>query len=286
MKVKGSEATASAECCCTSTAGRVGVAVRPAMRASAAAALLSGVAMSLSGCDVPRVEGYFDIVDMRIATHSVAIWRTKDNYWNKFAYTDPMTNVPSFNSCMDPRIDSMSVCNARGTCTPFIRTDVVNPVFFCQCDAEYGDPECGTRRKRQSVAWLLSMLVGFLGADQWYLGWWAAAILKLHASLLGMLIFHVFNFPYVGTTVVLIWWLVDVVRIGSTDVRSYEFRVNSDLPHWAFAVFTLIFFAIIGFILGVSSVYFQIVERRQRQDTGGGYGSVKSLRGGDPRITI
>jgi TM2 domain-containing membrane protein YozV len=259
------------------------------MKFFSTSSLLLAICISLQGCDVPRVEGYASFTDMRIPTHSQPKWRTKPNYWHEYSFQEPMTKVDAFNSCMDPQIDSEKVCNGRGTCEPFIRTDVVNPVYFCRCQPDWGDPECGTMRKRQSVAWLYAMLFGYLGLDRLYLGWYVQAFSKLAWAFAGFLVSSVMGFPFVGTGMILVWWLWDVVRIGSSDVHAYSFRVNSDLPHWAFAIFTLVFFGMIGFILGASTVYWEIIERRRKRDQVQvplNYGAMSTFHGFPDKITL
>ena len=31
-----------------------------------------------------------------------------------------------------------------------------------------------------------------------------------------------------------IWWVLDIIRIGSAPVYAHEYRLAADLPHWAF----------------------------------------------------
>jgi len=45
--------------------------------------------------------------------------------------------------------------------------------------SSWADPECSARRKSQCDAYMLSMFLGLLGADQCYLGFWRAAVLML-----------------------------------------------------------------------------------------------------------
>merc|ERR1719254_102295 len=33
-----------------------------------------------------------------------------------------------------------------------------------------------------------------------------------------------------------IWWVVDVIRVGSAPVQSKHFRIAADLPHWVYTV--------------------------------------------------
>jgi len=51
------------------------------------------------------------------------------------------------------------------------------------------------------------------------------------------------------------WWVVDVVYIGSSPVYALDYRVAANLPHWAFVITSVVFFAIIGFsVVGFSTV--------------------------------
>jgi len=220
---------------------------------------------TLQGCDVPRVEGYFDVTGINIPTHGVASWRQSPDYYDRFAHVDSLTNTLTFNSCMDPSLGSLDVCNGRGHCAPFDRYEVISPVFFCKCDHGWGDPECGTRRKLQSTAWLLALFCGPLGAQNFYLGWYPMAVAQLLTSTFGLMLV-IFGFRYFGTWVIQAWWIVDVVRVGSGPVRAHDFRVSHDLPNWTFAVFTLLFFSFLGFVWGLSEVTYAIYRRRHLQD--------------------
>jgi hypothetical protein len=133
------------------------------------------------------------------------------------------------------------------------------------------------------------MLLGFLGVDRFYLGFWVQASCKLAWAFAGFLLGFVMGFPFVGTAMILTWWLWDVVRIGSSDVQAFSFRVNSDLPHWAFAIFTFVFFGMIGFILGTATVYYEIIERRRKRDqiqVPLNYGAMSAYHGFPDKITL
>jgi hypothetical protein len=77
------------------------------------------------------------------------------------------------------------------------------------------------------------------GADQFYLGyWWPQGILKL-LSLGGC-----------G-----LWWLYDLVRIGSTAVPSADsYRLAANVAHWAFVLILISFFSVVGFALSIWSM--------------------------------
>lgn len=238
--------------------------VAAACKAVACAAAALVMATSLQGCDLPHVEGYF-LMDMNIETHKVSYWRQQQDYWTKFSYTDPMTKQLAFNSCSDKNLGSLEVCNARGHCEAFIHDDVVNPVVFCKCDDAWGDPECGTRRKSQYTAWLISLLFGWTGSDQLYLGFPQWALVKCLVFVLGLSMVFV-GFVYSGVACTLLWWAIDVVRIGSTPVRALPYQLSPDLPRWTFATFTLLVFAFSGFLMGVNSIYWHVIKRRRFMD--------------------
>merc|ERR1719502_2008136 len=90
---------------------------------------------------------------------------------------------------------------------------------FCKCYRDWADPECRTKRKSQMVAYFLSVFLGFFGADHFYLGNFYSGFAKL-ATLGGA-----------G-----IWWLIDIVRIGSSPVYANEYRLAYDLPHWEYVM--------------------------------------------------
>jgi len=221
---------------------------------------------------VPFVQGYVTLSNLSVGSHSVPFWRSNTEYFVRFAHRSSGGGL-TFNSCMDPSAEI--VCSGRGSCLPFDPHDVANPVLFCQCHHSWGDPECTTPRKRQSIAWLLSLFMGPFGADEIYLGWALPAVLKILSSTLG--IFNItLGFDLSGLCFLLIPWLFDVVRIGSAPVRSAEYGVNPDLPRWAFAFFTLIATAFIAMALVIGSVQTAVLARR-RQYEEGLYGTAKAM---------
>lgn len=227
----------------------------------------------LEGCDLPRVEGYFSIGDLNVKTHKIPNWRQRESYWNTFGHQQAVTREDAFNSCMDPKADILTVCSGRGTCTAFDHDDIQNPVFFCKCDEKWGGPECATPRKSQLYAWLISLFLGPLGLDEFYLGWWLAASIKLACTTLGLVFCILFDAQITSMFLISIPWVVDVVRIGSAPIRAYEYKVSGDLPRWAFAVFTLVYTAMIGYVLGVCTVYYHVQRRRRLADIGRYYGT-------------
>lgn len=194
------------------------------------------VAMQLQGCDVD------------VPQHMVGNWRAEPDYLVKYQYVPPGENPRNarLNSC---GLDSLALvlqCNSRGTCQPWQADDLTNPVYFCNCGRDWADPECSTPRKKQSVAYVLSLFFGWLGADQFYLGFPIYGSLKL-ITLGGF-----------GA-----WWLIDIVRIGSSNVYASDFRTAADLPHWAFVLTVVCFAFVVGFIIVASSTWRTIRNRRK-----------------------
>jgi len=166
---------------------------------------------------------------------------------------------------MDADVSAQDVCSGRGVCSAFDRQDVTNPLFFCKCDMGWAGPECTIQQKSQTIAWLLSLSLGFCGADQYYLQLTVPFAAKLFGLFTGTMLSAV-DMPHIGVTVVLSYWLYDIVNIGSGPVRARDAKVAADLPHWAFATFTIVYFAFIGFVLAICKVYWKIKDKRRRAD--------------------
>jgi len=234
------------------------------------------IAASLQGCDLPRVEGYFAVGDMSVTTHRLSVWRSQPSYYDKFAHWEPVTQAMKFNSCMDNFVKPLDVCSGRGKCMPFLVNDLSNPFFVCQCDYRYGDPECGTKRKSQAVAWLLSLTTGYLGFDQFYLGYGERGFCKCMVAIFCLVLYvlggetgtvqRTFAAVLFGGI-----WLFDVVRIGAAPVYAKNFATAPDLPRWAFSVLTLTFMLILGIMIGLKGIY-MAVTRRRRKATALSYG--------------
>jgi len=216
------------------------VSVQPLLRA---ASLLS-VATLLQGCGliVPR--------------HAVANWEAQESYLVTYSYTLPQSSNIWLNSCDDPDIPVSLRCNGHGRCVEWF--EAYSPVMdsnsslaslnFCECDEAWADPECTTQRKSQVTAFLLSMFFGMFGADQFYLGFMLSGCLKLcSAGGLG------------------IWWLYDIVRIGSTGVHTKQhFRLATDVHHWAFVLAVICYMGIIGLIVSLWSInHHQLKKARE-----------------------
>mmetsp|Transcript_145033 Transcript_145033/g.377348 ORF Transcript_145033/g.377348 Transcript_145033/m.377348 type:complete len:265 (+) Transcript_145033:1225-2019(+) len=244
-----------------------------AAAAVAVAAVLS--ATTLQGCDVPHVEGYLIAGNVEVSTHSLAAWRSMPDYWEQNAYVDPETGEMSFNSCMNRELSILEVCSGHGRCTSFDPEDLAHPLFFCKCDDEWGGVECDTRRKRQSIAWFLSLLFGPLALDELYLGIPAQTLTKLLWTVMGCMIAGVRLAP--GFAMVVVGWLFDVVRIGTGPVLTRNYRVQEDLPRLAFAICTVLYFSALAFLVALASMYWTVLSRRRHYDQMLCYSSTKVL---------
>eukprot|EP00929_Paragymnodinium_shiwhaense_P013739 TRINITY_DN121591_c0_g1_i1.p1 TRINITY_DN121591_c0_g1~~TRINITY_DN121591_c0_g1_i1.p1 ORF type:complete len:569 (-),score=91.45 TRINITY_DN121591_c0_g1_i1:121-1827(-) len=182
-----------------------------------------------------------------IPTHQVANWRSEPDYLIKFEFIPPGGSAITarMNSCSLDMLPTMLKCSGRGLCQPWQDDGHVtgHPAMFCQCDRDWADPECRTRRKSQATAFWLSLFLGMFGADQFYLGYVAQGFVKL------------FTFGGFG-----IWWAVDIIRIGSAPVHTPSFRVAADFPHWAFALVTITFAMLLGFTIA----YFLTITHRAK----------------------
>lgn len=187
----------------------------------------------------------------------MANWEAHPSYLREYAYETPGSPDLGLqlNSCSNLELPQSLKCSGRGRCVEWF--DAFDPaaasedfaangtaawpsggLSFCECDSHWAGPECATPRKSQVVAFLLSMFLGFLGADQFYLGFPLAGVLKL-LSLGGF-----------GA-----WWLYDLVRIGSTPVETAaHFRLAANVHHWAFVLAVLCYMGFIGFALSLWSI--------------------------------
>jgi len=203
------------------------------------AILLPVVATSLQGCLV------------NIPKHKIANWLKKNNYMITYEYLPPgrVPGAGTLNSCNQGLPPSM-VCSGHGSCrdwfdAPLSPTASANRLAFCQCEKEWTDPECRTRRKSQITALSLSVLFGLFGADQFYLGY----------AWLGF--FKLITFGGFG-----IWYLFDIVRIGSSSVLTLDrFRVTEDMNRWAFVLLIIVVTGFWGFLLSIISIYRQRLKK-------------------------
>lgn len=150
------------------------------------------------------------------------------------------TQLPVVNSCLlSDQIEQVdhAKCSGNGYCRPF--NDMfplsAGELTFCQCNKGWADPECSTKRQSQLTTFLLSIFVGFTGADLYYLGCWQYATLKLLTLGGGGF-----------------WWVYDVIRTGSAPVYSCRgFRVEADLNYWVYLVLTIAWLLVISFTISI-----------------------------------
>lgn len=200
--------------------------------------VLLAAVLSLQGCsyDVP--------------IHKVANWRASQDYLVRDQFVPPggSAKYGSLNSCNYPRLSGGLQCSGRGTCKRWSKREE-NELAFCECDRDWADPECRTKRKSQTVAFFLSMFGGFLGIDQWYLGFYVTGFFKL-ITMGGL-----------G-----IWWIYDIIRIGSAPVHaSGTYRTAADLPHFAYVITIVMFALLIGFVTAHKWISAHRFSRRKAQ---------------------
>jgi TM2 domain-containing membrane protein YozV len=180
------------------------------------------MALSLQGCD-------YDV-----PIHRVGNWRGQEDYLIRYEFIPPgqAAKNANLNSCSLSRLSQTLQCSGRGVCKMWDPGNLQNTLTFCECDRDWADPECRTRRQSQLYAYLLSMFFGYTGADQFYLGHVGAGFMKL------------FSLGGFG-----IWWVYDIIRIGSAPVYASSFRVAHDLPHFAYVLTCTMFAVAIGFTM-------------------------------------
>jgi len=214
--------------------------------------LLLLVSLLFQGCD--RWGGYIipqgTALDVGVATHKRAFWRQQADYsLDRQVIKSPEDGSVVLNSCMTPGISSTKVCSGRGHCHPWDPDDLANPMWICMCDDAWAGMECSVQRYSQSTAWALSTFFGYLGVDQLYLG-----------------------FPVIGASKFVtlggagLWWIYDVVYIGAGPIYAKTFRVAPDLPHWAYTIFTVFVFTMLGFLFSIRSLSSTIRLRRKLAD--------------------
>lgn len=236
---------------------------------AAFAVVLLSVSLTLQGCDLPRVDGYFDVGEMKVPAHRMAVWRMQEDYYDKFGFMDGVTHTRKFNSCMDPNMNALNVCSGRGKCMPFQVNDLANPLFICSCDWRFADPECGTKRKSQAVAWMLSLFTGYLGFDEFYLMFPERGVLKFIITIFCAALYGLSEEQgelqrVVAAVLFNAVWLIDIVRIGSAPVSTKHFALAPDLPRWAFSVITMTFMISLGILIGVKNIYYAVTRRRRK----------------------
>eukprot|EP00913_Durusdinium_trenchii_P010118 g9490.t1 len=157
----------------------------------------------------------------------------------------------SLNSCRSAGVGEQ-VCSGRGQCKPWstvpMKVDGGQATYtsFCECDYQWADPECRTRRKSQMKAFLLSLFLGFLGVDRFYLGFFYTGCMKL-VTLGGL-----------G-----LWWLYDIVRVGAAPIYALDYKVAADLPHWLFMTILVLLFTALGLLWSLDSYGRHRTKKRQ-----------------------
>jgi len=187
--------------------------------------------------------------ELEIPHHEVGNWRRKPDYLQSFKFVRPGEPASSaiLNSCGEGVPQSLQ-CSGRGYCKEFDpHSTQPNAVSFCECDRDWADPECRTRRKSQVTTFLLATFGGLLGLDYFYLGYPLWGLAK--AGTLG------------GCG---LWWALDIVRAGSGQVYAAKYRVAADLPHWIFVLSTVTVFLVIGFLWSIES--YLIFRKKKRDD--------------------
>lgn len=200
------------------------------------AVILLVISLSLQGCN------------MDIPLHKVGNWRGETDYLIKNAHITPGASAQTaiLNSCSMTTLAQSQQCSGRGTCQLWNKDDINSELTFCECDLRWVDPECKTRRKSQAVAYFLALFFGFLGLDQFYLGFMAMGVLKL-CSLGGFGVLYI----------------LDVIKIGSAPVYSSNYRVAADLPHFVFVLSTAASAMFWGFVIAYVMVILFRFQRRK-----------------------
>merc|ERR1719311_1403614 len=76
-----------------------------------------------------------------------------------------------------------------------------------------------------------------------------------------------------------VWWITDIIRIGSAPVYAHEYRLAADLPHWAFVITVVMFTFTVGFLIVGCSTFRHIRRKRkealllQAEEAPSGFGS-------------
>lgn len=208
-------------------------------------ALALSCATSLQGCS------------LFIPSHRVPNWKKDSDYLVRFEHVPAgkLETAATLNSCNilnSPEGDE--VCSGRGQCKPWsiqplkvaslnATVSSLNALSFCECDYQWADPECRTKRKSQMKAFFLSLVAGIFGADRFYLGLWVSGCIKL-VTLGGF-----------G-----LWWLYDVVRVGSSPIYADDFKVAADLPHWLYLLIVILVFGGMGLVYSL-----ELYGRHKRQ---------------------
>lgn len=210
-----------------------------------ASLVIAGFAVCLQGCGVS------------IPYHYVGNWQMQQSYLEAYAYepfgSADVSRGPRLNSCSssESELPVALRCSGHGRCVDWFDLQEGNQttsrLSFCQCDFEWSGPECGKQRKSQLTAFVLSLFLGYLGADQFYLGFWLAGLFKL------------FSLGGCG-----IWWIYDIVRVGSSPVHAADsFRVSANVEHFAFVLTVVTFMGFLGFAISCWSISYHRAKAAQ-----------------------
>lgn len=195
-------------------------------------ALLAFLAVGLQGCDL--------VVNF----HTVGNWRKQPNYLQEWSVNGTL------NTCMNHSLTPSQQCNGNGYCLIYDmapRMTMKDGLYICKCEREWAGPDCSVPRKSQMKAFGLSLFLGYLGADYFYLGFPLWGTLKL------------FTLGGAG-----FWWLVDIVRTASGPVYAHDFRTAQDLTHWVAVLILLFVFITAGVLIAIEG--YLIVRRKKRAD--------------------
>lgn len=249
--------------------------------------VLVALASTLQGChsdvldalglsDMPKMDGMAALTPATwLKTHKVPFWRKKEDYWDKFSYKDPVSGRPAFNSCMDPRVIPQNVCQGHGHCQPY---DEHSGLSFCKCEDGYGGSECQIKRLKQSVAFVLSMALGPIGADQFYLGNIVDMVLKQLTTLIGLTLLVILRYSKVpGLCFLILPWMRDVIIIGSAPAQGKEYRSDHDLPRFAFVVLSLVWVGFVALGICVADARHKAQIKRLNQEQANNYSNAKIL---------
>mmetsp|Transcript_18128 Transcript_18128/g.43562 ORF Transcript_18128/g.43562 Transcript_18128/m.43562 type:complete len:475 (+) Transcript_18128:57-1481(+) len=184
-----------------------------------AGAVLTSLAFALQGCSDTDSD-----LGAEVPVHRVGNWRAQKDYLVQEAVQPgPGATKNILNSCTMMDNAAATTCSAHGSCKAWNPANVKNPLYFCHCDRDWFGSECKYQRQSQAIAYTLSVLLGWAGADRFYLGQYLSGLLKLcTAGGFGL------------------WWLADIVRVGSAPVRATDHNVAADLPHWLFMATTVL----------------------------------------------
>lgn len=212
--------------------------------------LLVVVSTSLQGCFLG------DAVVGQVFSHPTPSWEQVPSYWNQFQYVPEGAPVSKkiYNSC-EMALPKRDQCSGNGECEAWRPTLKANAsetgMLFCKCYRDWADPECRTKRKSQFTAFFLSVFFGFFGADQFYLRHYITGCIKLAMFSGAAAGWYMRGWWVLSllTYVCGLWWVFDIVRIGSSPIYAAEsYRVAYDLPHWLYVSFTIAFFTLLGYV--------------------------------------